>query len=345
MTKALKESRFLSACRGQSVDRTPVWMMRQAGRYMKVYRDVKERAGGFFELCRNPELSAQATLDAQAYLDTDAAIIFSDITLPGWAMGMPLDFDPGPKYTTPIRSEADLAKLQSFDPHDKLGFVMRAIGITREKLPADCSLIGFVGAPLTLAGYMIEGYPGKNWVEFKRMLYGNPELMHAVLDKVADGVAAHAQAQAEAGCDTLQLFDTLAGDLSSAELHTFAFAYAKKVIDKLKPLGVPIIYFARSIGAHLEAAADLGADVIGVDWTVSLTDARRRIGDKVALMGNLDPTVLFTEKENVIARTQEVLEQAKGLDGYVFNLGHGILPNTPPENAKAIVETVHARTR
>jgi uroporphyrinogen decarboxylase len=338
----MADRRFIRACRRQPIDRIPVWLMRQAGRYMREYRDLKERVGGFWNLCTQPPAIAEATLYAQQYLGTDAAIIFSDITLPAWAMGVPLVFEPGPRFARSTRTAEDVRRLEEFDPEVKLAPVLEGIRQTRAKLPGDVSLIGFVGAPLTLAGYMIEAYPSKNWVELKKLAYGDPKTLHALLDRVADAVTAHAAAQVRAGCDALQLFDTTAGELAAAELHTFAFAYARRVIEKLRATGVPLIYFARGVSDHLEAAADVGADVLGVDWAITMTEAKKRVGDRVALMGNLDPGALFCPTAEVERRTRDILEEMRGAPGFVFNLGHGILPETPPENARALVRAVHA---
>lgn len=314
------------------MDRVPVWLMRQAGRYMPEYQALRAKAGGFHELCLKPEYAAQATLDAARILDTDAAIIFSDITLPGEAMGLPLTFDPGPKFAHGLRSPAELAPIEN-----KLSYVYEAIALTRKQLDPSVSLIGFVGAPFTLAAYMIEGVPTKSWLATKRMAYSDAHTMHGILEKVAAAVTEHARKQVEAGCDAIQLFDTSAGMLSAHELHGFAFAYAKTVIQALKPLGVPVIYFARDIGAHLREAAKLGADVLGIDWTVNMRDVRDL---PCAVMGNLDPGILFTNPETVRDRVHAIMNEMRGRNGFVFNLGHGVLPETPVENVKAVIQAV-----
>ncbi len=333
---------FARACLGEDVERVPVWLMRQAGRYMPEYQALRRRAG-FLELCRDPDLAATATLDAVRYLDADAAIIFSDITLPADAMGLELSFVPGPRFARSVRSQRDVDGLATVDPARDLGFVLEAIRLVRAQLPEDRSLIGFVGAPLTLAGYMIEGEPTPQWRELKRLMYGKPEVMHALLDRVATVVADHAAAQVRAGCDVVQLFDTTAGELAAAELETFAFAYARRVVDALAPLGAPVVYFARRIGAHLEAAAGLGQQVLGLDWSVSLAEARRRVGDRMALMGNLDPAVLLTHRDEIDRRVRAVLSQATG--PFAFNLGHGVLPPTPPEHARQVIRSVKEHGR
>lgn len=318
--------------------------MRQAGRYMPEYQALRAEAGGFYELCVKPEYAARATLDAARILGTDAAIIFSDITLPGEAMGLPLVFDPGPKFGKPVRSAADVKGLRNVSVTRDLGYVYEAIRRTRAALDPAVSLIGFVGAPFTLAAYMIEGDPSKTWREAKRLAYGDPKTMHALLERVSEVVAAHARAQLDAGCDSVQLFDTSAGVLAAPALSTFAFAYARKVIAALKSAGAPVIYFARDIGAHLEEVGGLAADVLGIDWTVTMTEARRRLSGVTALMGNLDPTVLFTSPEVVQARARAILDEMAGRPGFIFNLGHGVLPETPVENVKALVAAVRGAT-
>jgi uroporphyrinogen decarboxylase len=333
---------FLAACRGERTAQRPIWMMRQAGRYQPEYLALKERAGGFWGLCTNPEAIAEATLFAQRSLQTDAAIIFSDITVPAWGMGLELEFVPGPKFTHPIRTRDDLSRLRAFDPAEHTPFLLDGNARTRAGLPPDVSLIGFVGAPLTLAGYMIEGYPGRHWLELKRLAYDEPDLLDALLDRLVEAVTRHARAQVEAGCDCIQLFDTTAGQLPPPELRRFAFASAGRVLRALEDLGVPRIYFARDIGAHLEEAAALRPEVLGIDWTVSLSEVRRRVGPGPTLMGNLDPVVLFSSPQTIARKARGILDETANEAGFVFNLGHGILPGTPPMHARHLVETVHA---
>ncbi len=327
------------ACLGEPVERVPVWLMRQAGRYLPAYQQLR-RGGDFLAFCKDPELCARATLDAARLLDVDAAIIFSDITVPADALGLGLRFAPGPIVARPIRTRDDVERLPAVEPRQAMGYVMEAIRLTRAELPAEKSLIGFVGAPLTLAGYLIEGAPSPHWPELKRLLYTAPEVATALLDRLTELLTAHALAQVEAGCDVVQLFDSSAGELPAAELERFAFASAGRVIARLRAARVPVIYFARGIGGQLEQAAALGADVLGLDWSVSVAAARRRLGAEVGLMGNLDPAVLLTTPAVVEARTREILAQARGLERFVFNLGHGVMPPTPVENVMALVETV-----
>ncbi|OGQ81077.1 MAG: uroporphyrinogen decarboxylase [Deltaproteobacteria bacterium RIFOXYA12_FULL_58_15] len=340
----MSETLFAKACRGVPVDSVPVWLMRQAGRYMPEYQRLRDK-GDFLTICQDPALASQATLEAVEYLGVDAAIIFSDIMLPAAAMGLNLEFSPGPRIEPAVQSDAAVRSLKTIDPERDLGFVLEAIRRTRSALPTDKSLIGFVGAPLTLSGYMVEGAPTPLWLRLKGMLSATPDRAHAMLARVADAVAAHAAAQVKAGCDAIQLFDTTAGDLAEEHLIEFAFRYARDVIEQLKPLGVPIIYFARRIGAHLDLAADLGADVLGLDWTVSVANARRIVGDRVALMGNLDPAVLLTDEQTIESEVIRILGEADGMNGFVFNLGHGVLPATPPAHARHLVEVVHAHGR
>ncbi len=337
-----KPTLFVRACRGEPTDRIPAWLMRQAGRYLPAYQQLRAQRS-FWDLCSKPELAAEATLDAAAYLGTDAAIIFSDITLPGHAMGLPLEFEPGPKFKRSVRRLEEAQGLAVIDPARQLSYVLDAVRLTRARLPKQVSLIGFVGAPLTLAAYMIEGEPTRNWIELKRLVYGERKTAEVLLERVTAAVVAHAKAQIEAGCDAVQLFDSHVGELAEGELLDLGFAFARQAVQALKPLGAPVIYFARNIGAHLEAAGQLGADVLGLDWTVSVKSARQRLGRRPpALMGNLDPTVLFTSKSEITARVHSILDEAHGHPGFIFNLGHGVLPGTPPEHALEAVRAAHA---
>jgi uroporphyrinogen decarboxylase len=335
----VSETRFVRACRGEVVDRVPVWLMRQAGRYLPEYQALR-RTASFWDLCSQPNLAARATLDAARYLGTDAAIIFSDITLPAWAMGQQLDFSPGPVLSPAVRTISDVAQLNDVKPEAELRFVLDAIRMTRRELNPEVSLIGFVGAPLTVAAYMVEGKPSRTWHEFKRVAYGDPDVLHALLERVTPVVASHAAAQIRAGCDAVQLFDSLAGELAATEVADLAFVCAAKVVSAVAPLGAPVIYFARNIGAHLQQAAKIGADVLGLDWTVSVAQARSRLGDDVGLMGNLDPAVLLTNPEEIDRRVRAILDEADGHHSFVFNLGHGVLPGTPPLHARQVVTSV-----
>ena len=341
-THEASERRFIRACWQKPVDCTPVWLMRQAGRYMPEYQALKAQYS-FLEICRKPEIAAKATMDAFNYLRPDAAIIFSDIMIPALAMGLELDFAPGPKLNRAIQTHDDVVSLKRPEPAKDLDFVMNAIQLTRAQLPSSASLIGFVGAPLTLAAYLAEGAPSKNWVGFKETLYDRQSAFEALLERCVEAVTKHALAQVEAGCDAIQLFDTNAGMLHPLELERFALASAGDVIAALREkVDVPIIYFARNVGAHLEiVGARTKADVLGIDWSLQMRSAADRLQSH-AVMGNLDPTVLFASEDVVEKRTLALLEEMKGRPGHIFNLGHGVLPKTPPPNARKIIETIRS---
>ncbi|MEC8051006.1 MAG: uroporphyrinogen decarboxylase [Myxococcota bacterium] len=341
-THEAAERRFIRACWRKPVDCTPVWLMRQAGRYMPEYQALKAKYS-FLEICRQPEIAAKATMDAFNYLKPDAAIIFSDIMIPALAMGLELDFAPGPKLNRAIQTEADVASLKRPEPAKDLDFVMKAIELTRAQLPDEASLIGFVGAPLTLAAYLAEGAPAKNWVGFKSTLYDRQPAFEALLERCVETVTKHALAQVDAGCDAIQLFDTNAGMLHPIELEKFALPAAARVIEGIRArVNVPVIYFARDVAAHLETVGSVTkADVLGIDWSVRMGAAANRLPDH-AVMGNLDPTLLFASEDVVEARTRALLDEMKGRDGHIFNLGHGVLPKTPPPHARKIIETIRA---
>jgi uroporphyrinogen decarboxylase len=328
---------FLRACRGVPTKRPPAWLMRQAGRYMPEYRALKDRAGGFWNLCTDPDAICEATVFAQEALGADAAIIFSDITVPAWAMGAELSFCPGPVFERPIRSRADVAALSCYAPVQALAEGIRR---TRARLSRDVSLIGFIGAPVTLATYLVEGTPGRGWLAAKQMAYGDPATFAQLLERLSEALIAHATLQVEAGCDVLQLFDTALGDFDADFVRDVGLPAAARVIAALRPLDVPIIYFGRSLTPYLEAMASLGADVLGVDWSVSLAAAAARIGPDVALMGNLDPAVLCASPPVIRAAVGRCLQQMRGRRGYIFNLGHGVLQQTPPAHARLAIDLV-----
>lgn len=331
--------RFLRACRREPVDRPPVWMMRQAGRYLPEYRAVRAKAD-FLTLCRTPELAAEVTLQPIDLLGVDAAILFSDILIPLEPMGIEIEFHPAPVLGPPIRTDADVARLVVPDPEETVPFVYETIRILRQELDGRVPLIGFGGAPLTLAAYMIEGGGSKNFDRLKTMVYAEPGRLHALLEKITATMERYLVAQVRAGAQAIQIFDTWAGLLAADEYREFGLRYAKRLLDGLAGAGVPRIYFALD-GAHLfDAIATCGADVVGVDWRTSLTEANRRLGGRFALQGNLDPCVLLSRPEVIRARARAILEEGRALPGHVFNLGHGILPETPVENARALIETV-----
>ncbi|MEM7678417.1 MAG: uroporphyrinogen decarboxylase [Myxococcota bacterium] len=331
---------FLRACRGEAVERTPIWVMRQAGRYLPEYRDVRAKTS-FLGLCKTPELAAEVTFQPIRRYGLDAAIIFSDILVPVEAMGIPLDYQPGPVLGRTIKDAADVEMLKVPDPIRDMPYVMEAVKQFVAGMP-DTPLIGFAGAPFTLAAYMIEGAGSKNYAETKRFLYQQPKVARQLLSKLAVTVANHLIAQAEAGCRALQLFDSWAGYLSRDDFLGFALPFIADIVERVKAAkpDVPMIVFAKGVSSCFDELCGIGADVLGVDWTLPLDEAGRRTGNKVVLQGNLDPCVLFAPIETIERQVQRVLNEARDLKGHVFNLGHGILPPTDPEHMGALVEAV-----
>ena len=343
----LKNDRLLKALLRQPVDVTPVWMMRQAGRYLPEYRATREKAGSFLNLCKTPELACEVTLQPLARFPLDAAILFSDIlTIPD-AMGLGLYFTEGegPRFERPVRNEQDIAALGSPDPEQELRYVMDAVRTIRRELQGRVPLIGFSGSPWTLATYMVEGGGAKNFALSKGMMFDRPDLMHALLGKVADAVTAYLNAQVAAGAQALMIFDTWGGVLSPRDYEEFSLTYMRRVIGGLtreaEGRRVPVILFTKGGGQWLPEMADSGCDGLGVDWTTDLKDARRAVGDRVALQGNMDPCLLYASPERIRKGVADVLESFGTGPGHVFNLGHGIHPNIEPEHAAAMVEAVH----
>ncbi len=333
---------FLQACRGEKTDYTPIWIMRQAGRYLPEYHTVRSKVT-FLELCKTPELAAEVTLQPVDILGVDAAILFSDILVPLEAMGAPLEFHEkrGPVFPEPIRDQAAVAKLHVPDPETELVYVMDTIRLLRKELADKVPLIGFSGAPFTLATYLIEGGSSKAYFETKKMMYAAPELYRALLDKITDCTITYLKAQAAAGAQALQIFDSWAGVLAPDDFAEFALPYVQRIISAVKPAGVPIIYFANNGATLLDLSKTSGADVLGLDWRVNLADAVARLGQDVAVQGNLDPCALLLPADKLEARVGRIVAAGKQARGHVFNLGHGILPETPPEKAKLVVELVH----
>ncbi len=333
-------SRFLDACLGLPVDRTPVWLMRQAGRYLPEYRRV--RAGcSFLELCKCPELAAEVTIQPVDILGVDAAILFSDILTPVEAMGLQLDFVPGPVFENPVRTMKDVEALCIPVMDEDMPFVFETIRILRRELAGRVPLIGFGGAPFTLACYMVEGKGSKDFATVKKMLYRAPEVYAALMDRVTEMLIAYLRAQAAAGAQVLQLFDTWGGILSPSDYERHALPYTSRVIAGLAGCGVPVIHFVKGAGTMLDKVRLAGSDVVGLDWHVDLGAARDVLGPEVAVQGNLDPMVLFGPQSLIEAEVARILRENNGRPGHIFNLGHGILPETPPENAKFMVECVH----
>jgi uroporphyrinogen decarboxylase len=321
------------------VERTPIWVMRQAGRYLPEYREVRARTT-FLGLCRTPELAAEVTFQPIRRFGLDAAIIFSDILVPVEAMGVPLDFDPAPVLSRKIATAADVDALKVPDPVTDMGYVLEAIRLFCAGMPAT-PLIGFAGAPFTLAAYLVEGGGSKSYATTKRFLHQQPKVARALLSKLAETVSAHLIAQVEAGCRAVQVFDSWAGFLSRDDYLDFALPYTIEIVDAVKrATGVPVIVFPKGVHACYPELAACGADVIGVDWTTPLDQAAERAGRPVVLQGNLDPCALFASPEHIEREVQRILNEARGLKGHVFNLGHGILPETPVEHMAALVDAV-----
>ncbi|GAB6035205.1 uroporphyrinogen decarboxylase [Galenea microaerophila] len=342
----LQNDRFLRALLKQPVDRTPVWMMRQAGRYLPEYRATRAKAGSFMDLCRNKELACEVTLQPLERYPLDAAILFSDIlTIPD-AMGLGLRFEAGegPVFDHPIRTQADVDKLHVPDMQDDLGYVMDAVSTIRKALNGRVPLIGFSGSPWTLATYMVEGGSSKTFSKIKAMLFDQPEMLHQILEVLADSVTAYLNAQIESGAQAVQIFDTWGGVLTPRDYQAFSLHYMQKIVDGLiktrEGREIPVILFTKGGGLWLESMAETGAHALGVDWTLDLADARARVGDKVALQGNMDPTVLYASPERVRQEVATVLESYGQGTGHVFNLGHGVHPEINPETVGAFIDAV-----
>jgi len=351
MKPILKNDRFLRALRREAVDVTPVWMMRQAGRYLPEYRETRGKAGNFMNLCQNPELACEVTLQPLDRFPLDAAILFSDIlTIPD-AMGLGLYFEEGegPRFQHTVTDEAAVAKLAVPDPHDELRYVTDAVSLIRRELDGRVPLIGFSGSPWTLATYMVEGGSSKTFSFIKGMMYSRPDLLHRILNVLAESVSVYLAAQIEAGAQAVMVFDTWGGSLSPATYREFSLAYMTKIVDKLKAdaatRDVPVVLFTKGGGQWLEAMADSGCDALGLDWTTDLSDARARVGDRVALQGNIDPCVLYASPDTIREQVAITLASFGSGNGHVFNLGHGIHPEVNPEHAAALVEAVHTLSR
>lgn len=343
----LKNDRLLRALLRQPVDTTPVWMMRQAGRYLPEYRATRAKAGSFMQLCQSPELACEVTLQPLERYPLDAAILFSDIlTIPD-AMGLGLYFTEGegPAFERPVRTAADVDAIGVPDPEQELRYVMDAVRTIRRELAGRVPLIGFSGSPWTLATYMIEGGSTKNFARSKGMLFDQPALLHRLLEKVADSVVSYLNAQVAAGAQALMLFDTWGGVLTPRDYDEFSLAYMTRVIEGLaresEGRPVPVIVFTKGGSQWLERMADSGADALGLDWTIELSEARGRVGDRVALQGNMDPCILYASPDRIRQEVATLLASYGRGSGHVFNLGHGIHPNIDPEHAGAFINAVH----
>lgn len=344
----LKNDRYLKALLREPVDMTPVWMMRQAGRYLPEYKATRAQAGDFMSLCRNADLACEVTLQPLRRYDLDAAILFSDIlTIPD-AMGLGLSFGAGegPKFAHPIERKADVDNLPIPDPEGELQYVMNAVRTIRRELKGEVPLIGFSGSPWTLATYMVEGSSSKAFTKIKKMLYADPKLLHSLLDKLANSVILYLNAQIKAGAQSVMVFDTWGGVLAHRDYKEFSLQYMHKIVDGLLRENdgrrVPVTLFTKGGGLWLEAIADTGCDAVGLDWTVDIADARARVGHKVALQGNMDPSVLYASPERIEQEVQAILAGFGNGSGHVFNLGHGIHQDVPEQSPKVFVDAIHA---
>ena len=336
------DNRFLRACQREAVDKTPVWFMRQAGRYMAEYRALRERHS-LLEICRHPDLATEVTLQPLKKLEVDAAILFSDLLLPLAPMGLPFDFikGEGPALETPIRSESDIDRLKIFDPREDLAHVLETIKLVCTELDNRLPLIGFAGAPFTLASYAIEGGPSNNFARTKALMFNKPDAWHKLCEKLAVIVTHHLRAQAEAGVQALQVFDSWVGALNASDYREFALPHTQKIFDELNDLHIPTIHFGTGNATLLSDMTEAGGDVIGLDWRVRLDIGWEQVGNDRAIQGNLDPTLLLGPVERMLASAHKILQQAGGRPGHIFNLGHGILPATPVENVQRLAHFVH----
>ena len=347
----LQNDTFLRALLREPVDYTPVWMMRQAGRYLPEYRATRAKAGSFMDLCKNPELACEVTLQPLDRYPLDAAILFSDILTVPDAMGLGLYFaeGEGPNFERPVRTAADVEKLPIPDPEGELKYVMDAVSTIRSALNGRVPLIGFSGSPWTLATYMVEGSGSKNFSKIKAMMFDQPALLHRLLEKVADSVTTYLNAQVARGAQATMIFDTWGGSLAPANYREFSLAYMQRVVEGLtreaEGRKVPVILFTKNGGQWLGDMAKTGCDALGVDWTTDLADARRLVEDRVALQGNMDPCTLYASPERIREEVARVLASYGHGSGHVFNLGHGITPDVDPERPAAMISAVHELSR
>jgi len=343
----LKNDRYLKALLGEPVDRTPIWIMRQAGRYLPEYKASRARAGSFMDLCTAPELACEVTLQPLERFDLDAAILFSDIlTIPD-AMGLGLYFaeGEGPRFKKPVQTEAAVKKLVVPDPDAELRYVIDAVSLIRKELNGRVPLIGFSGSPWTLATYMVEGSSSKDFAKVKGMMFDRPDLMHMLLDKVAQSVVSYLNAQIAAGAQSVMIFDTWGGSLTPRDYKTFSLNYMARIVDGLNRESegrkVPVVLFTKGGGAWLENMAGTGCDALGLDWTIEISEARKRVGNQVALQGNMDPSILYASPERIREEVATILASYGKGSGHVFNLGHGIHQHIDPDNVKVLVDAVH----
>ncbi len=340
--KELKNDLLLRACRREPTERTPIWIMRQAGRYLPQYRKVREKAD-FLTMCKTPELAAEVTLQPVEIIGVDAAIIFSDILVIPEAMGMELEMreSVGPVFPKPVRDENDVKKLKQINPFEELNFVLEAVKLVKRELDGKVPLIGFSGSPWTLMTYMVEGKGSKNFSKVKSLIFNRPDLAHALLEKITLAVTDYLNAKLFSGVDAVQIFDTWGGILAPEDFREFSLKYVKKIVENLNRNNrQPVIFFPKGVHSNLKEIAETGADAISVDWTVNIGDVRRQVGESLAIQGNLDPTALYGRKDVIEKKARKVMEDYGRGTGHIFNLGHGILPDVPVENAKALVDFV-----
>lgn len=333
--------RFLRACRREPVDRTPIWLMRQAGRYLPEYRELRARHD-MLTMCRTPDLAVQVTLQPLKRFDLDAAILFSDITIPLSGMGIEFEIreSVGPMIAAPVRTLKDAERLRVIEPERDVPYVVEAVHRLRQELSGLVPLIGFAGAPFTLASYVVEGKASRDVTRTKTLMYCDPQAWHTLMDRLADTTTAYLLAQIRAGAQAVQLFDSWVGALSPSDYAAFVLPYSKRILDAIAPTGAPRIHFGTGTATLLELMREAGGDVVGLDWRVPLDQAWQRLGN-VAIQGNLDPAVMLTNPDIVAEHARKILAQAGDRPGHIFNLGHGILPNTPIENVERLVQVVH----
>ncbi len=346
MNSALKNDLYIRALLRQPTERTPVWVMRQAGRYLPEYRQLRAQAGSFMNLCTNPELACEVTMQPLRRFPLDAAILFSDIlTIPD-AMGLGLYFaeGEGPKFEKVVTSSADVEALKRPDPSESLAYVMDAVALIRKTLNGDVPLIGFSGSPWTLATYMVEGGSSKAFAKIKSMIYGDPQTAHLLLDKLADAVIDYLNAQIESGAQAVQIFDTWGGVLAPDMFRRFSLHYLEKIVNGLHRSyagkTIPVVLFCKGCNSHLEALADTGCDGLGVDWTITLAEAKARVGERVSLQGNLDPAIMLTNPDIIESQVKATLASFGEGHGHVFNLGHGITPDVDPHHMTVLTQSV-----
>ena len=336
-----KKSLFLKACRGEPVDRVPVWMMRQAGRYLPEYRAIREKHS-FLKVCKTPDLAVEVSLQPFRILGVDAVIVFSDILIPAEAMGLPLELtDAGPQLPRPVRQAADVRALLDFDPNRETRFLMDAISALRRELGPDVPVLGFAAAPWTLACYMVDGQTKSGFAATKQLMYSDPQLFRGLLDRIALNTARYLQAQVEAGATAVQLFDTWAGELNRRDYEQFALPATQRVIEELSEVEAPIILYTKGTAHLLELVAKAGADVLSCDWRVDLAEVRRKLGARTVVQGNVDPCLLLGPQDGIRDAVRDVIAKTGGV-GHILNLGHGILPNTPVDNARTFIESGQA---